>query len=401
MPNYSQLDRQKAARLGITSEINDAVGSTLRSRAYWLTRVVPSAVQAIQTSGYYADGDGGGALYKRVATEPSHAGKFQSQDGAWWELTNLKDVRQVGGNGKGLDYDDAAVTTMRSTLGYIKSEGGVIAMKDAITGEWAAVLEKTGLGGDHPLNEKFPAFGTGALWVATNRYNNGIIGITYNDSPIGTPAFPAGITGYGRNDNTGNSVFGLFGRADQYASAGTVANEVNSFNWSSTPASAALPPLLGPGSTEQHPVALIVAAGGINDSSIGIFIGNEGESPQQFKTGLYIHPNAAKNYGIYIDADADTHRPSLMARHSSEGVGISIRAKASYNPAYPVFNVLDASGFERFSIKQSGVMYFGGGENNQTTVGVAGAAATVPIAPTGYLKIEVNGSPKVIPYYEA
>lgn len=42
-------------------------------------------VQFVETAGYSSVGDGGGALYKRVATEPSHIGKFQSADGAWWE----------------------------------------------------------------------------------------------------------------------------------------------------------------------------------------------------------------------------------------------------------------------------------------------------------------------------
>lgn len=47
---------------------------------------VPKGVSTIQVGGYYAAGDGGAALYKKVAIEPSHAGKFQTLDGAWWEL---------------------------------------------------------------------------------------------------------------------------------------------------------------------------------------------------------------------------------------------------------------------------------------------------------------------------
>lgn len=44
-------------------------------------------VDSVYVVGYYAPGDGGGAHYKRVALEPSHAGKVQSRDGAWWELS--------------------------------------------------------------------------------------------------------------------------------------------------------------------------------------------------------------------------------------------------------------------------------------------------------------------------
>lgn len=46
---------------------------------------IPALRQTLRTGGYAAAGDGGGALYKRVGSEPSHAGKFQSFDGGWWE----------------------------------------------------------------------------------------------------------------------------------------------------------------------------------------------------------------------------------------------------------------------------------------------------------------------------
>jgi hypothetical protein len=40
----------------------------------------------VRTSGYASAGDGGGALYKQVGSEPSHPGKVQSADGTWWEI---------------------------------------------------------------------------------------------------------------------------------------------------------------------------------------------------------------------------------------------------------------------------------------------------------------------------
>ena len=46
---------------------------------------IPLSVNVIRTTGYYVAGDGGGALYKRVTSQPAHAGKWQSADGAWWE----------------------------------------------------------------------------------------------------------------------------------------------------------------------------------------------------------------------------------------------------------------------------------------------------------------------------
>ncbi|MEJ6788890.1 hypothetical protein BrevBR_05005 [Brevundimonas sp. BR2-1] len=43
-------------------------------------------VSLLRTEGYQSAGDLGGALYKRAPAEPAHVGKFQSADGAWWEI---------------------------------------------------------------------------------------------------------------------------------------------------------------------------------------------------------------------------------------------------------------------------------------------------------------------------
>ncbi|MGV1835236.1 phage tail fiber protein [Rhizobium rhizogenes] len=50
---------------------------------------VKSTIYSIQTGGYAVAGDGGAALYRRVSTMPSHLGRVQSADGAWWELANI------------------------------------------------------------------------------------------------------------------------------------------------------------------------------------------------------------------------------------------------------------------------------------------------------------------------
>lgn len=46
-------------------------------------------LETIRLDGYYVSGDGGEALYRRVETQPSHSGKLQSNDGAWWELAEM------------------------------------------------------------------------------------------------------------------------------------------------------------------------------------------------------------------------------------------------------------------------------------------------------------------------
>ena len=69
-------------------------------------------------------------------------------------------------------------------------------------------------GGGAPLDGRIPAFGpaVGRFFAMGNR--NSLIGVSHNDSPAGTMAMPTGTTGYGLSTNSGNTVFGLFGRAD-------------------------------------------------------------------------------------------------------------------------------------------------------------------------------------------
>jgi hypothetical protein len=49
---------------------------------------LPEGLSAFRTNGFSTVGDGGGALYRRVVSEPSHGGKVQSQDGSWWEIVD-------------------------------------------------------------------------------------------------------------------------------------------------------------------------------------------------------------------------------------------------------------------------------------------------------------------------
>lgn len=63
----------------------------------------------VETSGYSSPGDGGGALYRKVSSEPSHPGKFQSSDGKWWELSSeVVNVKSLGAGGVG-GNDQAAI----------------------------------------------------------------------------------------------------------------------------------------------------------------------------------------------------------------------------------------------------------------------------------------------------
>jgi hypothetical protein len=67
-------------------------GYNLASRAALAAANVPTVVDGLKLLGHAAVGDGGGAHYKRVASEPAHDNKVQSADGAWWEETFAADV---------------------------------------------------------------------------------------------------------------------------------------------------------------------------------------------------------------------------------------------------------------------------------------------------------------------
>lgn len=67
------------------------------SKAIMPTIRVRSWVNAVHVLGYAASGDGGDAIYKRVGSEPTHAGKFQSLDGAWWEVASQQLTPQMFG----------------------------------------------------------------------------------------------------------------------------------------------------------------------------------------------------------------------------------------------------------------------------------------------------------------
>jgi len=86
---------------------------------------IPTGIDAIRTNGFANVGDGGDALYKRVTSEPSHPGKLQSGDGAWWELVgNIIDIRVFGAKADGTTNDASAINNAQAYL--VAKGGGVI-----------------------------------------------------------------------------------------------------------------------------------------------------------------------------------------------------------------------------------------------------------------------------------
>ena len=77
--------------------------------------IAPTGVNAIETLGYSSIGDGGGAVYKYVGSEPSHVGKFQTSDGKWWELkTSAANPKMFGAAIDGSTDDTTAANNCAS-----------------------------------------------------------------------------------------------------------------------------------------------------------------------------------------------------------------------------------------------------------------------------------------------
>lgn len=89
-----------------------ASGSELQfaTRTEAIATTISGGSVFLRTAGYAAAGDGGGGLYKKVISEPAHAGKLQSADGAWWELVEFSpSPRQFGAVADGSTDDTTAL----------------------------------------------------------------------------------------------------------------------------------------------------------------------------------------------------------------------------------------------------------------------------------------------------
>jgi|TARA_B100002003_G_scaffold205199_1_gene198475 hypothetical protein len=75
----------------------------------------PASIKALRLAGYFSAGDGGGAVYRRVASEPSHEGKLQTVDGTWWELAETRiSPLMFGALGDGVTDDSEAFHKVRT-----------------------------------------------------------------------------------------------------------------------------------------------------------------------------------------------------------------------------------------------------------------------------------------------
>lgn len=84
---------------------------------------VNASINYIRTAGYYAAGDGGGALYKRVVSAPSHNGYITSNGSSvYWELSEiLPNVKMFGAKN---DVTFNSTTAIQNAIDYVEARNG-------------------------------------------------------------------------------------------------------------------------------------------------------------------------------------------------------------------------------------------------------------------------------------
>jgi len=142
---------------------------TYDTRAAAIAASVPSGVTRLLLLGWSARGDGGGALWVKVAAQPSHGMKFQTADGAWWELARGQayDIRMFGValSAHGATPADSTAA-MANMIGY--DPGDVFVPPGIVKGNLVVTkrLRLVGAGGTHEGLTDVTALSGGSVIMA-------------------------------------------------------------------------------------------------------------------------------------------------------------------------------------------------------------------------------------------
>lgn len=198
------------------------------TRTLAIAATIPSGVGLLRTFGYAAAGDGGAATYKKVGSQPTHADKLQSADGAWWQIVTDGGAlypEMFGAKGDGSTDD---TTALQNCITATAIGGTIRNAKPA-----AHYLVSSTINVSEPISMKFstgcaivPASGLGSGDVI--KFSGSANGLAYStiieNVQIGDPASATRYGGVGiRFDTTASGVYfrGLQMRG-VYVSAGTL-----------------------------------------------------------------------------------------------------------------------------------------------------------------------------------
>lgn len=107
----------------LANRANQASVCAAKTLAAATATSLPTDAGYLRTAGFATPGDHGGALYKRAGTQPTHAGKFQSADGAWWEIAEPIVTPQMFGATTTGD----ATAAMQAWLDFCYNGGSILA----------------------------------------------------------------------------------------------------------------------------------------------------------------------------------------------------------------------------------------------------------------------------------
>lgn len=109
----SAADKIKLDQLAAGSILPPAPPGEYETIAQVKATGIEPTVNLVRVGGYNQPGDGGSGHYIRSVTQPIHGGRFQSADGAWWELTERKVTPEMyGAIGDGVADDSVAMMAM-------------------------------------------------------------------------------------------------------------------------------------------------------------------------------------------------------------------------------------------------------------------------------------------------
>lgn len=190
------------------------MGLTIITRAAVASISMPAPVVAFRTLGYSAAGDGGGGVYKRVASQPSHGGKVQSADGAWWELVgNSFHTKQFGILANGTDETTAISGFFNHAIAY---PGTPHYMGDGIHGVSAGLptINKSNvmiIGSGASIHDGGGSGLTGCIikWVGASGNGAHIVDIRPVSSPTGGRTTGIIFTGIAIDMNNGTHARGM------------------------------------------------------------------------------------------------------------------------------------------------------------------------------------------------
>lgn len=305
---------------------------------------------------------------------------------------------------KGADPTGAAdsTTAFNNSTAVCVIPQGTYRTNTTPTGPDRAIVLGAQFTGSNPYDAWLPAFGSSTMEVISDGgQHNAVIGVVRNTLPPATLGFPTGVTGYARNDNAGNTAFGIYAEGRQFANSGCVVGaELDSFNHGAAPTNTTTPDR-SIGTAQQLPNAITIGAGGTANSWCATHYTREGSLPQRFLYGAIFDADAITEAAIVIEAGATTG-PTIpvLVKHKASSIAMQLQTVGTAAPDNAVLQIVDPAASAVFGVRQNGRLAFQSGIT-QSTVGAAGGASALPATPAGYLRFLVGSTQFVIPYYAA